>query len=163
MSGKITAIFPFCGIGGGAIGALMARPEAFGVTGQVEVVCGMDVDPDACQNFEAFTGAPCYQFDFFSRQQYIDWHGHEPPEDWREMTPDDIWRACNYKTPDFSFRSAPCKGFTGLIVLRSNGSKPSLPARSGFFGYGGRQQGRNIIDGKPGEQDEQNRRIDFRA
>ncbi|TMV49385.1 DNA cytosine methyltransferase [Paenibacillus mesophilus] len=123
MSEKITAIFPFCGLGGGAIGALMARPEAFGVTGQVEVVCGMDVDPDACRNFEVFTGAPCYQFDFFSRQQYIDWHGHEPPEDWRELTPDDIWRACNYKTPDFSFRSAPCKGFTGLLGGKKSKSK----------------------------------------
>lgn len=123
MSEKITAIFPFCGIGGGAIGAMMARPEAFGVTGQVEVVCGMDADPDACRNFEAFTGAPAYQFDFFSRQQYIDWHGEEPPEDWRELTPDDIWRACNYKTPDFSFRSAPCKGFTGLLGGKKSKSK----------------------------------------
>lgn len=120
---KITAIFPFCGIGGGAIGALAARPEAFGIVGEVEVVCGMDVDPDACRNFEAFTGSPCYQFDFFSRQQYIDWHGHEPPEDWRELIPDDIWRACNYKTPDFSFRSAPCKGFTGLLGGKKSKSK----------------------------------------
>lgn len=123
MSEKITAIFPFCGIGGGAIGAMMARPEAFGVTGQVEVVCGMDVDPDACRSFEAFTGAPAYQFDFFSHQQYIDWHGHEPPEDWRELEPDDIWRACNYRTPDFSFRSAPCKGFTGLLGGKKSKSK----------------------------------------
>lgn len=123
MSEKITAIFPFCGIGGGAIGALMARPEAFGITGQVEVICGMDVDPDACHNFEEFTGAPCYQFDFFSRQQYIDWHGHEPPDDWRELTPDDIYRACNYQTPDFSFRSAPCKGFTGLLGGKKSKSK----------------------------------------
>lgn len=123
MSEKITAIFPFCGIGGGAIGSMMARPEAFGVTGQVEVVCGMDVDPVACKNFEEFTGSPCYEFDFFSREQYIDWHGHEPPDDWRELTPDDIWRACNYKTPDFSFRSAPCKGFTGLLGSQKSKSK----------------------------------------
>lgn len=101
---KITAIFPFCGLGGGAIGAKGARPEAFGVAGAVEVVCGMDVDPDACRNFEEFTGAPCYQFDFFFTQQYIDWHGHEPPEGWRELAPDDIWRACNYRTPDICSR-----------------------------------------------------------
>lgn len=123
MNKKLTAIFPFCGIGGGAIGAKAARPEAFGVVGEVEVVCGMDVDPDACRNFEAFTGSPCYQFDFFSRQQYIDWHGHEPPDDWRELEPDDIWRACDYKTPDISFRSAPCKGFTGLLGGKKSKSK----------------------------------------
>lgn len=120
---KITAIFPFCGLGGGAIGAKDARPEAFGVAGTVEVVCGMDVDPDVCRNFEEFTGAPCYQFDFFSREQYINWHGHEPPEGWRELTPDDIWRACNYRTPDISFRSAPCKGFTGLLGAKKAKSK----------------------------------------
>ncbi|WP_135553295.1 DNA cytosine methyltransferase [Paenibacillus cymbidii] len=123
MNKKITAIFPFGGIGGGAIGTKQARPEAFGIVGDCEVICGMDVDPDACRNFEAFTGAPCYQFDYFSRQQYIDWHGHEPPEDWRELTPDDIWRACGYQTPDISYRSAPCKGFTGLLGGEKSQSK----------------------------------------
>lgn len=120
---KLTAIFPFGGIGGGAIGTKMARPEAFGVVGQFEILCGMDVDPVACRNFEAFTGAPCYEFDFFSRQQYVDFHGHEPPEGWRELTPDDIWRACQYQTPDVKFSSAPCKGFSGLLGTQKAATK----------------------------------------
>jgi len=60
---KFRALHLFCGIGGGALGFQMAREEWKGTVGRIETLAGIDVDPEACADFEAITGAPAVQMD----------------------------------------------------------------------------------------------------
>lgn len=76
---------------------------------------GFDVDPAACRDFERNIGVKATVLDMFDRQQYIDFHGKEPPTGWRESTPDDIRRSAGNEHPHIVFLSAPCKGFSGLL------------------------------------------------
>lgn len=119
---KFKALYLFAGIGGGALGFQQAREEWKGVVGTIEMLAGIDCDPEACQDFEKLTGAPAVQMDLFSRQQYTDFHGQEPPEDWKEVTPFDLWQAAG-GYPDVVFTSAPCKGFSGLLGQNKASSK----------------------------------------
>lgn len=105
----------FAGIGGGALGFQQAISEYKGVVGRFKTLAGIDVDPEACEDFEKLTGAPAVQMDLFSREDYIAFHGQEPPEDWREVTPTDIRVATGDVAPDVIFTSPPCKGFSGLL------------------------------------------------
>ncbi len=115
MIREYTAFFPCCGSGGAAIGAAKAISEFKGHVGRFRVVGGIDVDPEACQDFELLTGAPAYCMDLFSRDDYKAYHGNQPPEeDWQEVTPADI-RSLVDKTPDVVFVSAPCQGNSGLL------------------------------------------------
>jgi len=109
--------FHFCGgIGGGGlgfnrgearVGRMVARPRCIGM---------VDVDPVAVANFERIVGASGTCLDLFDRDQYIAFHGHEPPADWREATPEDIRRAAGNERPNVVFMSTPCKGNSGLIT-----------------------------------------------
>jgi site-specific DNA-cytosine methylase len=114
----------FAGIGGGALGFQQALTEYRGLTGRFRTLGGVDVDPDICRDFERIAGAPCHAMDLFSRADYAAFHGHEPPADWREVTPDDLRRAAG-ECPDVVFLSPPCKGFSGLL--------PSAQAASGKY------------------------------
>ncbi|RUS44924.1 DNA cytosine methyltransferase [Cohnella sp. AR92] len=111
------------GIGGGTIGFNGARSEFMGKVGRFRTLCSIDVDPIACKNYETITGSKAVQMDLFSRQQYIDFFGKEPPDTWREMTPADILDACDGICPDVVFTSPPCKGFSGLLPEKSAKSK----------------------------------------
>ncbi|MHA5522827.1 DNA cytosine methyltransferase, partial [Pseudomonas aeruginosa] len=51
----------------------------------------------------------------FTRDQYVRFHGKEPPAGWREATPEDIRRAAGGRRPDAVFISSPCKGASGLL------------------------------------------------
>lgn len=53
--------------------------------------------------------------DLFDREQYVAFHGSEPPADWREATTADIHAAFGHENPDIVFLSATCKGFSGLL------------------------------------------------
>ncbi len=114
MIREYTAFFPCCGSGGAAIGAKDAISEYKGHVGRFRVIGGIDVDPEACEDFENLNGAPAYCMDLFARDDYIAFHGHQPPEDWREVTPADINRLVDYR-PDVGFISAPCQGNSGLL------------------------------------------------
>jgi len=105
----------FAGIGGAAKGFQEARQEYKGMFGQFRTLAGIDCDPEACQDFEALTGAPAVQMDLFSRDDYISFHGQEPPEDWREAISEDLLQASGLEYPDVVFLSPPCKGFSGLL------------------------------------------------
>ncbi len=105
----------FAGIGGGALGFQRAVEEWRGIRGRYTTLAGIDVDPEAIEDFRTLTGAPGVQMDLFTRQQYVAFHGHEPPEGWREANPEDIRRACGGTSPDVVFLSPPCKGFSGLL------------------------------------------------
>ncbi len=105
----------FAGIGGGALGFQRAVENLDGRLGRYELLGGVDVDPEVCADFTALTGIPATQLDLFSRADYIAFHGHEPPSDWREATPEDLRRAAHGRRPELVFTSAPCKGLSGLL------------------------------------------------
>jgi site-specific DNA-cytosine methylase len=105
----------FCGIGGAALGFQRAVEEYRGMVGRFRTLAGIDVDPEACADFETITGAQAVQMDLFSREDYIAFHSHEPPPCWREVTPADICAAMQGERPDVGFISAPCQGNSGLI------------------------------------------------
>lgn len=104
-----------CGLGGGAKGFNRARPRVGNVEAQWECLGGIDVDPAGLRDFERLSGVPGTQLDLFTRDQYVRFHGKEPPPGWREATPEDIRRAAQGKRPDAVFISSPCKGASGLL------------------------------------------------
>lgn len=105
----------FCGLGGGAKGFNRGTARVGNLTAEMQCIGGIDIDPVAIQNFEKLAGVPGTVMDLFSRDQYIAFHGHEPPPEWREATPSDIQRAAGYGTPHVIFLSSPCKGLSGLL------------------------------------------------
>lgn len=104
-----------CGLGGGAKGFNRARPRVGNLEARWECIGGIDVSPSALRNFAKLAGVPGSQIDLFTRDQYIRFHGKEPPANWREATPEDIRRAAGGKRPDCVFISSPCKGASGLL------------------------------------------------
>lgn len=108
----------FSGIGGAALGFQKAKQEYKGMVGQFRTLAGVDCDPEACEDFENLTGAPAVHMDLFARDQYKAFHGQEPPEDWQEVTPEDLLQASR-EYPDVVFLSPPCKGFSGLLPSKS--------------------------------------------
>ncbi|TQV85215.1 DNA cytosine methyltransferase [Exilibacterium tricleocarpae] len=113
----------FCGIGGGAAGFNRGQARINGLEGKFRCLGGIDVDPNAIKDFNTVSGVPGAVLDLFDRQQYIDWHGQEPPSDWQEATPDDIRRAAGNERPHMVFTSPPCKGFSGLLSQRVSATK----------------------------------------
>lgn len=105
----------FCGLGGGAKGFNKAQPRVGNMQARFRCLGGIDVDAAGIRDFSRIVGVPGTVMDLFDRDQYTDFHGHEPPADWREATPDDIKRAFNNERPHIIFLSAPCKGFSGLL------------------------------------------------
>ncbi|RSY83146.1 DNA cytosine methyltransferase [Sphingomonas koreensis] len=115
----------FCGIGMGAKGFNMAKARVGNVVAKFVCTGGIDVDAGAIRNFQRVTGTPGTVMDLFSREQYIDFHGHEPPAEWREATPEDVRAALTQADgtrPDVVFLSAPCKGFSGLLSSKQSGT-----------------------------------------
>ncbi|MFU5926774.1 DNA cytosine methyltransferase [Pseudomonas aeruginosa] len=104
-----------CGLGGGAKGFNRSRPRVGNVEAHWECLGGIDVDPAGLRDFERLAGVPGTLLDLFTRDQYIRFHGKEPPAGWREATPEDIRRAASGKRPDCVFISSPCKGASGLL------------------------------------------------
>jgi site-specific DNA-cytosine methylase len=112
----------FCGLGGGARGFNRGHARVGHAEAAFRCVGGVDNDKAAIADFDRLAGVKGTVLDLFSREQYTAFHGHEPPADWREATPDDIRRAANYERPHIGFGSAPCKGFSGLLSESRSGS-----------------------------------------
>ncbi|HEP8075081.1 TPA: DNA cytosine methyltransferase [Pseudomonas aeruginosa] len=104
-----------CGLGGGAAGFNRARPRVGNVEARWECLGGIDVDPAGLRDFERLAGVPGTLLDLFTRDQYVRFHGKEPPVGWREATPEDVRRAAGGHRPDAVFISSPCKGASGLL------------------------------------------------
>lgn len=104
-----------CGIGAGARGFNRAGARVNNLEAKFRCIGGVDVDPLAIRDFTRLAGVQGTVLDLFSREQYIAFHGHEPPRDWREATPDDIRRSAHGERPHIIFTSMPCKGFSGLL------------------------------------------------
>lgn len=105
----------FCGLGGGAKGMNLGRATVGHVSAKFRCVGGIDNDAAAVRDFTRLAGVQGTCLDLFSRDQYTRFNGHEPPDGWREATPDDIRRAAHNERPHIGFGSAPCKGFSGLL------------------------------------------------
>ncbi|RTW26575.1 DNA cytosine methyltransferase [Pseudomonas aeruginosa] len=104
-----------CGLGGGGAGFNRARPRVGNVEAEWVCLGGIDVDPAGLRDFERLAGVPGTLLDLFTRDQYVRFHGKEPPTGWREATPEDVRRAAQGKRPDAVFISSPCKGASGLL------------------------------------------------
>lgn len=119
-----TAAILFGGIGGFSAGLKRSLVEANGNVYRWKVLCSIDFDPVACKNHDLVTGEQtAVQMDLFNRDQYRKWFGEEPPEEWREVTPLDVWKAFGEQVPDYIFLSPPCKGFSGLLPSKSAASQ----------------------------------------
>ncbi|MDY0747334.1 DNA cytosine methyltransferase [Paucibacter sp. R3-3] len=105
----------FGAIGGGALGFKDSHVNVGGLDGHWECLGSVDVDPAANRDFARLVGTRATDMDLMDREQYVAYHGHEPPPGWREATPDDIRRAAGFRRPNAVFLSAPCKGFSGLL------------------------------------------------
>ncbi len=92
-----TLLCPFGGLGAGALGFIQAQSRLFGAEGRFQLLGGVDVDAEACADFEYLTGVP------------------ELCADVHQMTAEDVVRAFGPKAPDVVFMSPPCKGASGLL------------------------------------------------
>lgn len=118
MSGKaitFTHFHLFCGLGGGAKGMNRGRASVAGFHATMRCIGGIDVDPASIRDFTRAAGVAGTVLDLFSREQYIAFHGKEPPSGWLQAMPSDIRHAAHGEFPDIVFLSAPCKGFSGLL------------------------------------------------
>lgn len=105
----------FCGLGAAARGFNRGRARVGNMVTKFRCIGGIDVDEPCIRDFARLAGVPGTVMDLFSLEQYIAFHGRQPPPGWREATPEDIRRAFNYERPHIVFLSAPCKGFSGLL------------------------------------------------
>lgn len=91
-----SALFPFCGLGAGALGFLQAVCEGGPVHG-FRSLGGIDLDAEACRDFERLTGSPALCADVWT------------------LSPADLRRVFGERRPDVVFLSPPCKGASGLL------------------------------------------------
>lgn len=105
----------FAGLGGGARGFNRATSRVGNLSASFRGIGGIDVDAAAIRDFGRLSGVPGTCMDLFDREQYRDFHGQEPPADWREATVDDVRAAFGHERPNVLFTSPPCKGFSGLL------------------------------------------------
>jgi site-specific DNA-cytosine methylase len=111
------------GIGGFAKGMNKGKAQVGNYVARFECLGSIDNDAAACRDFESQVGVKATCLDLFSREQYRDFHGHEPPAGWCEATTDDFRRAYQNKRPNVFCISAPCKGFSGLLSEKMSGTK----------------------------------------
>lgn len=112
---EIRHVHFYCGSGGGARGANLAKAEVGMMRGKFRCIGGVDSDAAAVRDFSRMAGVPGTCLDLFSLDQYRRFHGCAPPAGWREAARDDIHRAAGYERPHVILMSAPCKGFSGLL------------------------------------------------
>lgn len=93
---EYTSFSAFCGLGGFTLGTLGARARIFGRDMRFRSVGGIDINPEACADFEYLTGSPALCADFAT------------------LTPADL-RAFVPQAPDMWQTSPPCKGYSGLL------------------------------------------------
>ncbi|MCA7889100.1 DNA cytosine methyltransferase [Burkholderia contaminans] len=109
-------VFTMCsGLGGGAKGFQEAMSQVGEKIATWRCIGGIDNDPAACRDFKSLVGVDCTLMDLFTRAQYTAFNEAEPPEGWREVTPEDVRRAAGYEHPHCVFISSPCKGASGLL------------------------------------------------
>jgi site-specific DNA-cytosine methylase len=109
------AFYLFCGLGGNAAGVNKSHARIGHLEGAFRCIGGVDSDPAAVRDFRHFSDVAGTVLDLFAREDYVAFHGKEPPDGWREATADDIRAAAGGERPHLIFTSPPCKGFSGLL------------------------------------------------
>lgn len=112
----------YCGLGGGAEGFNAGQARVGSMQARYRCIGGVDSDPAAVADFSRAARVRGTVLDLFSRQQYRDFHGKEPPPGWREATTTDLMLAAGGEFPTCIFLSAPCKGFSGLLAESKSAS-----------------------------------------
>lgn len=112
----------FCGLGGGAKGFNKGSARVGNLRARFRCIGGIDNDPASIRDFSRAAGVPGTVLDLFSREQYVAFHGKEPPAGWQPAGVDDVRRAAHGERPHIIFLSAPCKGFSGLLPEKSSAS-----------------------------------------
>jgi site-specific DNA-cytosine methylase len=116
MEHREIRVFHMCSsIGAAAKGMNKGSAKVGNLVAKFRTIGGVDCVPSVLRDFKRLTGCDGTLLDLFTLEQYVDFHGKQPPPAWREATPADIHRACGYKRPHVVFMSAPCKGFSGLL------------------------------------------------
>ena len=105
----------FCGLGGGKKGFNRGKANVGNMVARARCIGGIDSVVACINDYNRAGDGSGTVMDLFDREQYSAWHGHRPPADWREATPDDIRRAFGGERPHIIFTSPPCKGFSGLL------------------------------------------------
>ncbi len=90
-------LFPFCGLGAGALGFLRASVSLFDVEHRFESVGGIDFDKQACADFERLTKSPALCADI------------------AKLTVALLLAFAGIDAPDVIFASPPCQGYSGLV------------------------------------------------
>lgn len=111
----INVAYLFCGLGGGAKGFNRGRAQVGNMRARFVCLGGIDNSAAAIRDFEKLAGVSGTCMDLMDREQYIAFHGQEPPACWLEAMPDDIRRAFRFLHPHILFLSPPCKGYSGLL------------------------------------------------
>lgn len=99
------ALFPFGGLGAGARGFLDAQSHLFGFNLRFECLGGIDIDPDACADFEYLTGTKSWCIDM------------------EEVTGEKLVERYGRSSPACVFLSPPCKGASGLLPKELAGTE----------------------------------------
>lgn len=94
---EFTVLFPFGGIGGGAMGFLDTEVTLFGQTGRFRSIGGIDIDDAASRDFAYLTKSPSLTANI------------------AELVPEQLRDFAGAKAPDVVFLSAPCVGSSKLI------------------------------------------------
>lgn len=112
----------FCGLGGGAKGFNRGQARVDNLTAKFRCIGGIDNNAAAVRDFGNLAGVAGTLLDLFDYEQYVAFHGKEPPVGWRPASLDDIRAAAHGEFPDMVFLSAPCKGFSALLPEVSSGT-----------------------------------------
>jgi site-specific DNA-cytosine methylase len=97
LESTFTALFPFGGSGGGALGFLGAEVRLLGRVGRFRCLGSIDFDREACVDFERFTGAPAWCVDV------------------QAITAGELVERYGARAPHVVFLSPPCKGSSRLL------------------------------------------------
>lgn len=109
-------VFGMCsGLGAGIKGFLKSLAKVRNMEATWRCIGGIDVDAAAARDHVRIVGTPITVMDLMTREQYIAFHGRQPPPGWREATPADIKKAANNEHPHALVISSPCKGASGLL------------------------------------------------
>lgn len=90
----------FAGIGGKGLGAANALAKFGDHEATFETIGGIDIDEQACRDFEMLVGAPCHAMDV------------------HKMEPADLRRIAGDRAPDAIMLSPPCKGLSALLSAK---------------------------------------------
>ncbi|WP_054749972.1 DNA cytosine methyltransferase [Ruminiclostridium josui] len=115
---ELYAVAFCCGVGGQTLGLQQSENEYKGIKGNFKMLAGYDNDAVACKNYERVTGSKAVCEDLFTREQFILFHGKEPPPGWEELKASKVREQCG-KTPDVVVMSPPCKGFSRLLPKKT--------------------------------------------